>query len=310
MKMQASLIPDGTWPVMLTAFDSVGGIDEPAMKQLIEWYLGHDPAGLFACCSSSEVYELTWPEKLRLSALTVEAVAGRCPVIASPMGRAAGQSLTDAVSEMYGTGVAAVVLNVAELAAEDEDDHACRATLETLLTQLPDVPLGLYECPAPYHRLAGDELIRWAAASGRFVFFKDTCCDADVLSRRLELIRGTSMRLFNAHTPLMLDALRHGAGGFCGIGTNFYPQVYNQLQHEAASAMPSADATQRFLDQWDPQIHRRYPRSAKAYLIAEGVTMRDTCRREVDLLTPIDETTRRELSAALSIQCAAQPTPS
>lgn len=307
MNDDRKLIPDGTWPVMLTAFDSAGRIDPLAMEALIEWYLGHEPAGLFACCSSSEVYELNWNEKLQLSRLTVDAVAGRCPVIASPMGRDPGQSLADAVAEVYATGVAAVVLNLAELAEADEDDAACRASIETLLTQLPEVPLGLYECPAPYHRLAGDELLGWAAATGRFVFFKDTCCDTDLLARRLDILRGTPMRLFNAHTPLMLEALTHGAAGFCGIGTNFYPDLYNRLQQSHHSSGDATEETQAFLNQWDPVIHRRYPRSAKAFLADCGVPMTNTCRRQVDPLTPDDAAVSRKLAAALSADHAAQP---
>ena len=40
----------------------------------------------------------------------------------------------------------------------------------------PGVPLGIYECPAPYHRLLTPEMLAFCAGSGRFLFIKDTSC--------------------------------------------------------------------------------------------------------------------------------------
>jgi 4-hydroxy-tetrahydrodipicolinate synthase len=261
-------------------------------------------AGLFACCSSSEVFELSWAEKRQLTKQTVQLASGRGAVLGSVMGDTAGRSLADAVREVGTWGVDAVVLNLAELAKPDESDAVLRQKLETLLDELNDcdVPLGLYECPTPYHRLAGLDLLRWAADSGRFVFFKDTCCDAVQLEQRLAAVANTSMMLFNAHTPLMTDTLRQGGAGFCGIGANFYPEMYNRL---TAAISQSDDAAagdiQQFLNRWDPVVHRAYPRSAKAYLALVGVPIGLTCRRPVAELTPDDQQTLRDLSEGVGL---------
>jgi dihydrodipicolinate synthase/N-acetylneuraminate lyase len=81
----------GVWPVMLTPFCNDGAIDWDGLDALIEWYLAAGVAGLFAACLSSEMYELTPEERVRLAAHVVDRAAGRVPVVA---GGAFGDSIT------------------------------------------------------------------------------------------------------------------------------------------------------------------------------------------------------------------------
>ena len=46
---------DGVWPVVLTPFREDGGLDMPAYRALLEYYIGNGVAGLFAVCMSSEL---------------------------------------------------------------------------------------------------------------------------------------------------------------------------------------------------------------------------------------------------------------
>jgi dihydrodipicolinate synthase/N-acetylneuraminate lyase len=56
--------------------------------------------------------------------------------------------------------------------------RAFRGNLKWLMERLPsDIPLGLYECPAPYRRLLTDEELKICIDSGRFVLIKDVSCD-------------------------------------------------------------------------------------------------------------------------------------
>jgi 4-hydroxy-tetrahydrodipicolinate synthase len=269
---------------MLTPFDPDGRLDLDGFDALVDWYVQRGAAGLFAGCSSSEVEQLDAAEMLRLTARAVQRAAGRVQVIGAVMGRPDARRWGEAIAAVAATGVDAVVLNLAALVEADEDESALRGALDTL-TRDPaaaGVALGIYECPTPYHRLIGTPLLGELAATGRFVFFKDTCCDGERLIERLDAVRGTPLRLYNAHTPLMSRALAHGGAGFCGIGTNFYPPLYDALQ--AAHARGDDEAARRlqaFLDRWDPAVHRGYPRSAKAWLKRQGLPLTTHCRRPV-----------------------------
>ncbi len=60
------LLPAGAWPVMLTPFTEELAIDWPGYRALIDFYLAHGSAGLFASCLSSEIQHLTHDEIVEL----------------------------------------------------------------------------------------------------------------------------------------------------------------------------------------------------------------------------------------------------
>lgn len=89
---------------------------------------------------------------------------------------------------MAQTGIDALVLVTNHLDPRNEGSEVFFATLQSLLAALPSsMPLGLYECPAPYRRLLSDDEFAWCANSGRFVVLKDVSCDLPTVERRVRL---------------------------------------------------------------------------------------------------------------------------
>lgn len=113
-----------------------------------------------------------------------------------------------------------------------------------LIETLPDVPLGVYECPYPYKRLMSEEMIRFCLSSGRFKFIKDTCCDAAQIKRRLGYMAGSDFGLYNANAQTLLTSLRDGARGYCGVMANFHPGLYALLWSKFLADDPTADIVQ------------------------------------------------------------------
>ena len=93
-----------------------------------------------------------------------------------------------------------------------------------------DLPLGLYECPAPYRRLLTDSDIDYCAQTGRFNLIKDVSCDLQTVKRRLALTKDTPLAIVNANAAIAWPALQAGAAGFCGVMTNLHPDLYRWLQ--------------------------------------------------------------------------------
>jgi 4-hydroxy-tetrahydrodipicolinate synthase len=279
----------GVWPVMLTPFCDDGTIDWVGLDALVEWYLEAGVSGLFAVCLSSEMYELTPEERVRLAKGVVDSTAGRVPVVAAG---AFGESIPaqgEATKRIADTGVSAVVLTVNQLAAEDESDSIWQTNAEALCAACAGIPLGLYECPRPYHRKLSPEVLGWAAGTGRFRFLKDTCCDLALIRAKLEAIRGTDMGWYNAHCPSLLESLQLGGHGYSGIAANFYPELFVQLCAEFANRPEAAERLQRFLTLADMTIRNRYPASAKRWLGMLGLPMGETCRIPVPAARPDDD---------------------
>lgn len=256
----------GVWPVMVTPFTDNGEIDESALRELVDWYIEHGVNGLFATCQSSEIFKLSLEERIRITEITLDAAAGRVKVIASGH---VSDSIEDQIAEINAigaTGVDAVILITNRLAKEDESDDIWIANMRTIIENInPEIKLGAYECPYPYKRLLSLPVIKECADTGRFYFLKDTCCNADQIRKKLDTIKNSKLKLYNANATLLLESLRDGAAGYSGIMANFHPELYVWLC--ANYNNPKADDVQEVLMVSSLIERQLYPVNAKYHLM-------------------------------------------
>ncbi|SDH57482.1 4-hydroxy-tetrahydrodipicolinate synthase [Vibrio xiamenensis] len=257
---------EGIVPVMLTPFTEDNHIDYQGLKHLIDWYIDNGADALFAVCQSSEMLFLSLEERVELSKFVVDYTAGRVPVISSGH---ISPALADQITELNAnaqTGVDALVLVTNRLDANNDGTEVFMQNLTTLMDALPaDMPLGLYECPAPYRRLLSDEEIQFCANSGRFVVLKDVSCDLDTVKRRVELVKGTPFNIINANAAIAYEAMQHGSKGFSGVFTNFHPDLYHWLYHDAQTAPEYAEQLAWFLSLSAVTETLGYPKNAKVF---------------------------------------------
>lgn len=273
-------LPAGAWPPMVTPLTDSHEIDWQSLDRLVEWYVDAGVAGLFPVSLSSEMYELTDRERLSIVEHVTDVVDGRVPVVATGTFGRPIEAEAEFVRRLSEVGADAVVVNVAEIAAAAESDAHWMNQIEELLAKTGDIPLGLYECPVPYHRLVATESLRELAETDRFVFLKDTCCERQLLAERVSALEGSSLALYNANGPLLLDSLRDGAAGYCGIAANYYPGLLAWLCENYDEEPDVADSLARFLSIADYLVREEYPGAAKRYLVREGVIETAVCRTD------------------------------
>jgi 4-hydroxy-tetrahydrodipicolinate synthase len=233
---------------MITPFLENGEIDYPGLERLIEWYIAHGADALFAVCQSSEMQFLSVRERLELGRFVVRQAAGRVPVVASGHVSDDPYSQLEELTAAVDTGADGVVLVTNHLDPKHRGSEVFRGNLQWLLDRLPqDVPLGLYECPAPYRRLLSDDELRHCLDSGRFVMLKDVSCDLDTVKRRVAMTAGTSFAILNANAAIAYDAMKAGSRGFNGVHTNFHPDLYKWLYTSGARHPELADEVATFL---------------------------------------------------------------
>lgn len=254
--MNMKMIRGGAFPTMVTPYNKAGDVDYGAVRAMTEWYWEKGCDGIFASCQSSEIHELSLADRARLSATVLETAESlarggdrpRMTVVASghvSRDRAEQEAELRAVAE---TGCDALILISNRMDAANLSEDAWLKDTEHLMNVLPEeIPLGVYECPRPYKRLLSDRMLSFCAQSGRFAFMKDTCCDAAVIARRMKLLEGTPMLLLNANGQTLLDSLRAGAHGYCGVMCNFHPELFVWLCHNFEKDPARADLVQSFL---------------------------------------------------------------
>ncbi len=285
----------GAYPTMITPYNSDGTVDRGAVRALVDWYWEKGCDGIFTSCQSGEIHLLTLAERVLLARLVREeadALAARDPgrvpmtVVASGHISDEPERQAEELNAVAETGADALILISNRLDIPVTGDEAWCVGLDRLTDRLdPSVPLGIYECPRPYKRLLTPAMLRHCTASGRFAFIKDTCCDAAEIARRLSLIRKTEVpeggfrpMLFNANAQTLLDTLRAGAAGYCGVMCNFHPELYVWLCRNYIAEPEKALLVQQFLCSAAFIETLSYPCIAKYHLDKVGVRMEPISR--------------------------------
>lgn len=269
----------GVWPTMIAAFDNQNQLDMKANRAITEYLINQGSNGLFAVCQSSEMFMLSTEEKVALAECVVDAAAGRVPVIGSGH---TSESLEEQIAEltaMSKTGVDAVVLVSNRLAKKEESSEVFISNLKKILNAISDVKFGIYECPYPYLRLLSDEELKWCAESGRIIFLKDVSCNLETEKRRIKVVEGTDLKLFNANTETLLGSLRAGYHGYNGVMGNFHIEIYKWLFDNYETSPDQAEALQLQLTEQGNIEKYAYPINAKYHMKQCNVDMTLNSRR-------------------------------
>jgi 4-hydroxy-tetrahydrodipicolinate synthase len=276
-------------PVMITPFNLKAKVDLDAVSKLVEFYIAAGVKGLFANCLSSEMYSISEDERLELTRHIVRQVHGRVPVVATGSFGLTIEDKAEFAKKIYDTGISAVILITGHFANVDDSDGVLLSNFDKMFRLTPGIPLGTYECPAPYKRILSAEVFKKLIDSGRLVYHKDTSIDLEKVKAKLALVTDdTKMEFFDAHTPNAMNSLQMGARGMSSISGNFYPEILVWMCNNATNPERKEEVEwlQSELTRVDPLIHIAYPMSAKYFLRKRGLPVRTISRAHVLELTP------------------------
>ncbi|MES1223116.1 MAG: dihydrodipicolinate synthase family protein, partial [Bacteroidota bacterium] len=172
-------------PVMITPFNLKAKVDLQAVSHLIDFYLAAGVKGFFANCLSSEMYSISEDERLELTAHIVRYVNGRVPVVATGSFGLTIDDKAEFSKKIYDTGISAVILITGHYANVDDGDDVLLRNFDKMCKLTGNIPLGLYECPAPYKRILTTEVFKTLLATDRFIYHKDTSIDLDKVKAKL-----------------------------------------------------------------------------------------------------------------------------
>jgi 4-hydroxy-tetrahydrodipicolinate synthase len=276
-------------PVMITPFNLKAKVDLDAVSVLVDFYLAAGVKGFFANCLSSEMYSISEDERLELTRHVVRSVAGRAPIVATGSFGLTIEDKADFAARIYDTGIDAVILITGHYANVEDSDDILLRNFEKMFRLTRDIPMGLYECPAPYKRIITPEVFKRLLDTGRLIYHKDTSIDLEKVKAKLEVLQKDShgLEFYDAHTPNAMYSLQMGATGMSSISGNFYPEILVWMCNNATDPDRQEDVRwlQGELSRVDPLIHVAYPLSAKYFLQKRGLPVRTISRAHALELT-------------------------
>lgn len=268
----------GVWPVMLTPFNHSNKIDWAGLDSLIQWYLKADIGGLFAVCGSSEMFALSVDERLSLAKYVIQKVDGQVPVLVSGTFADSLDEQVDIIKQMSELGADVVICLVNQFSHENDSSDTWIKNAEYILENTGDIPLGLYECPAPYHRFLTIDETKWAADTGRFVWMKETSESLALFSEKVEAAKESPLKILNADARFLLESQKAGGAGYSGITANFYPQLLSWMCKHFNDASNVINELQTFLTEKQPIVNHKYLQNAKVFLKLSDVDIEKVSR--------------------------------
>ena len=265
-------INNGVYPTMLTPFTEDNKVDFEGIRQLLSWYEYRGVDGIFAICQSSEIFFLSFEERLEILKFIMKNKPEGMSIVAS--GHVADDLETQIkeAKAFIETGIDAYVFISNRFAEENESDEVLFSNMIKVADALPDIPFGVYECPYPYKRLLTPNLLKMMAEDGRFHFLKDTCCSLEMLKEKHEAVKGSNLKIFNANAATFLESLRMGCSGYSGVMANFHPELYSQLIKAYNDGdIILADKLQNIVGYMSVTECQCYPVNAKYYLSLDGL---------------------------------------
>ncbi len=269
---QARLRLEGVVSLLLTPFREDGSIDWAAYDGYVDWQVAQEPAGLFAVCGSSEMKWLAADERRQLAARAVERAQGLPVVATANLDEQIGRHREELL-RMADIGISAAVL-----VPPSEVSHNIERYREYLYALADDVPcpLILYEWPQVPHYLMAPELFGELAQKRLISGVKDTTCTYDGIRAKQEV--AADAVVYQANTPLLLDALAMGVRGIMAVTSTARADLVIRLWRQFHEAPEMATAVHRELVFLDALLRMAYPATAKYLVALQGVEMPLTTR--------------------------------
>jgi 4-hydroxy-tetrahydrodipicolinate synthase len=285
-------------PVMITPFNLKAKVDLDAVSKLIDFYLAAGVKGFFANCLSSEMFSISEDERIALTRHVVDYVNGLVPVVATGSFGLTIKDKAKFTKKIYDTGINAAIMITGHFANVGDDDKTLLNNFEKMFSLTQGIPLGMYECPAPYKRIIPANVFEKLLASDRLVYHKDTSIELEQVKAKLEIAKKyKKLEFYDAHTPNAMYSLQMGAKGMSSISGNFYPEILVWMCSNATNPAKQEDVKwlQSELSRVDPLIHVAYPLSAKYFLQKRGLPIRTISRAQAIELTPQQKATLDEI---------------
>ena len=272
---------------MITPYTANGKIDYDTAIKYVDWYFENGLSGIFAICQSSEIFWLSLEERLTLNqkvyahAKALEKSSGKQFTVVSS--GHISESLEDQIKELnavWKSGTDALILITNRLDPHNAGDDVFISNAEKIITALPnDVKLGLYECPYPYKRLVTPKILDWCLSTGKFYYMKDTSCDAEMMAERCRQLKGSQFKLLNANCHTLLESMRNGCDGYCGVMCNYHPRLYAWLADNYESNAQDAALVQSVIGSLGfTEVGLPYPLTAKYHMNLCGIPTENIAR--------------------------------
>lgn len=233
----------GIIPPVISPLTPEEGVDRPAVKRLVNFLIAGGVHGLFILGSMGEGPYLRPSVRRELAEATIEAAAGRVPVLAGVL-EASTTRVVEEVRRLAVPGIAAYVVTTpyyyGGFSTGELREHFCRVAEAT------DLPILAYNIPQNTHVSMKAEFMLQLSDLPQVIGVKDSSGDWFEMQLLLLRQRSPSFRVFQGNQIYAGVSLLAGADGLVPGHANVCPDLlvsmYDAAQRKDAPAVWAGQA--------------------------------------------------------------------
>ncbi|MDX1582053.1 MAG: 4-hydroxy-tetrahydrodipicolinate synthase [Thermoanaerobaculia bacterium] len=290
----------GTGVALVTPFRDSGSLDEDALRRFVEWQVEQGTDFLVPCGTTGENPSLTRAEHLRVVEITIEAAAGKVPVLAG-----AGSNSTEtaidfalAVIDLGADGI----LTITPYYNKPSPDGLLRhfsSQAEAVEKKSSGFPMIVYNVPGRTGcNIDPVTLERIGEAIPNVVGIKEASADLDQIMQMIRR-RKEGFLILSGDDSWTLPLIALGGDGVVSVAANEVPDRMSKMVSAAmAGDLETARAIHyEILPLMEGNFIESNPAPAKAALKMMGIFESDFVRSP---LSPIRDESREKLRSILS----------
>ena len=216
----------GLYPPLITPFTADGDIDEPALRDHVEFMLAGGSDGFCAGSSTGEFMNLDRSEWEQVLGVVKDQVGGRVPLLAGGAWMATAHTVERCqFAERAGYDGILLIAPWYQVHTERELYAHFKAVREAI-----SIPIMVYNNPPVTGVRLSVELLERLYRDGICQYLKDADSDPYAIAR-LRMRLGDSAHLFYGHDNNAMGAFAFGATGWVSGTANFCPELWSEFVH-------------------------------------------------------------------------------
>jgi len=230
---------EGIFVALVTPMTADQEIDYDNLRAIVEHMIAQGVQGIIPLGSTGEYYALSPQERQAVAAATIDAVAGRVPVLVG-INAGSTREVLEYARAAQGLGADGILLAAPYYSLPTADElveHVCA------VDGAIGIPIMLYNYPARTGVDMTPDIVGRLAELNNVRYIKESTGDP---SRMSEIIRrcGESISVFCGCDTLAIEAFEMGAVGWVGGVVNVIPALHVEL-FEKAVKLKDAEAARQ-----------------------------------------------------------------
>ena len=259
----------GCGTALVTPFHQDGSVDEAALRNLVSWQIESGIDFLVPCGTTGETPTLTHEEWLHVIDVTIEAAAGRVPIVAGATSNSTNDAVEKAKEVASRPGVNAI-LTASPYYNKPTQEGQYRH-FKAIAEAVPDTPIVLYNVPGRTAANLEPSTVARLAEIPNIIGVKEASGNMTQIAEAIHAVPET-FQVFSGDDAVTLPVIALGGVGIISVASNEIPHEMAEMTRAALNNdwLTARNLQRKYLPLMQANFIESSPLPVKAVLAMMG----------------------------------------